>query len=35
MEMDNRMGYVFMTRIAKVAMEQLVAIRVQLAAALG
>jgi len=33
MEMDSRMGFLFMTRIAKVAMEQLVAIRVQLAAA--
>jgi CRP-like cAMP-binding protein len=33
MEMDSRLGYVFMTRIAKVAMEQLVAVRVQLAAA--
>jgi CRP-like cAMP-binding protein len=33
MEMDNHMGFLFMTGIAKVAMEQLVAIRVQLAAA--
>jgi len=33
MEMDSRLGYLFMTRIAQVAMEQLVAIRVQLAAA--
>jgi CRP-like cAMP-binding protein len=33
MEMDNNLGYLFMTRIAKVALEQLVAIRVQLAAA--
>lgn len=33
MEMDNHLGYLFMTRIANVAMQQLVAIRVQLAAA--
>lgn len=33
MEMDNRLGFIFMTRIAKVAMQQLIAIRVQLAAA--
>jgi CRP/FNR family transcriptional regulator, cyclic AMP receptor protein len=33
MEMDNRLGFLFMSRIAKVALQQLVAIRVQLAAA--
>jgi CRP-like cAMP-binding protein len=33
MEMDTRMGFLFMTRIAQVAMQQLVAVRVQLAAA--
>jgi CRP-like cAMP-binding protein len=33
MEMDSRMGYLFMSRIAQVAMEQIVAVRVQLAAA--
>jgi CRP-like cAMP-binding protein len=33
MEMDNHMGYMFMTSIAQAALEQLVAIRVQLAAA--
>ena len=33
MEMDSHLGYLFMTSIAKIAMEQLVAVRVQLAAA--
>ena len=33
LELDNRMGFIFMTRIAKAAMERLAASRVQLAAA--
>jgi CRP-like cAMP-binding protein len=33
MEMDNHMGYVFMTQVAKVALEQMIAIRIQLGAA--
>ncbi len=33
MEMDCHMGYVFMRQVAKVVMEQLAAVRIQLAAA--
>ena len=33
MEMDNHMGYVFMTQVAKAAVEQIIALRIQLGAA--
>jgi CRP/FNR family cyclic AMP-dependent transcriptional regulator len=33
MELDNQMGFIFMSQVAKVVMQQLIGVRVQLAAA--